>query len=117
VSRAVRAALLAVLLAASVATLADLDREAVDFKTPAEITWVRNAAGTNEQAVLLRRSEQAGPLRVCVSNGCRQHEPAALPSQRPVLRGDLRHVVDGDRQPRSIPTPRCPRPRQLRSIH
>ena len=28
----------------------DIDRSAVDFKTPADITWVRNAAGTNEQA-------------------------------------------------------------------
>ena len=26
----------------------DVDRTAVDWKTPAEITWVRNAAGTNE---------------------------------------------------------------------
>src|SRR5260370_34482189 len=31
----------------------DVDRSAVDFKTPAEIKWVRNAAGTNEQAGLL----------------------------------------------------------------
>jgi hypothetical protein len=30
----------------------DIDRSAVDWKTPAEIKWVRNAAGTNEQAVL-----------------------------------------------------------------
>jgi len=28
----------------------DIDRSAVDWKTPAEIKWVRNAAGTNEQA-------------------------------------------------------------------
>ncbi len=31
---------------------ADIDRSAVDWKTPAEIKWMRNAAGTNEQAVL-----------------------------------------------------------------
>ena len=30
----------------------DIDRTAVDFKTPAEIKWVKNAAGTNESAVL-----------------------------------------------------------------
>jgi len=30
----------------------DIDRSAVDWKTPAEIKWVRNAAGANEQAVL-----------------------------------------------------------------
>ena len=29
-----------------------IDRTAVDWKTPAEIKWVRNAAGTNESAVL-----------------------------------------------------------------
>ena len=40
---------------------ADIDRAAVDFKTPSEIKWVRNAAGTNESAVI-RRSEQARPL-------------------------------------------------------
>ena len=31
---------------------ADIDRSAVDFKTPDQITWVTNAAGTNESAVL-----------------------------------------------------------------
>jgi len=31
---------------------ADIDPSAVDFKTPADIKWVRNAAGTNESAVL-----------------------------------------------------------------
>ena len=63
-SRAVRAALLAVLLAASVGHAADLDREAVDFKTPAEITWVRNAAGTNESAVLFGDPSKPGPYVV-----------------------------------------------------
>jgi hypothetical protein len=43
---------------------ADLDRTAVDFKTPAEITWVRNAAGTNEQAVLFGDPSKPGPYVV-----------------------------------------------------
>ncbi len=34
---------------------ADIDPSAVDFKTPADIKWVRNAAGTNESAVLTRQ--------------------------------------------------------------
>src|SRR5436853_176046 len=38
----------------------DIDRSAVDFKTPADITWVRNAAGTNEQAVLFGHPRQPG---------------------------------------------------------
>ena len=43
---------------------ADLDRSAVDFKTPAEIKWVRNAAGTNEQAVLFGDPSKPGPYVV-----------------------------------------------------
>jgi quercetin dioxygenase-like cupin family protein len=39
----------------------DIDRAAVDFKTPAEIKWVRNAAGTNEQAVLHGDPSKLGP--------------------------------------------------------
>jgi hypothetical protein len=42
--------LLAVALVAASVEAVELDRAAVDFKTPAEIRWVRNAAGTNEQA-------------------------------------------------------------------
>jgi hypothetical protein len=38
----------------------DIDRTAVDFKTPAEIKWVRNAAGTNEQAVLFGDPSKPG---------------------------------------------------------
>jgi quercetin dioxygenase-like cupin family protein len=48
-------AALAVLVAVPAGHGADLDRTAVDFKTPGEIAWVRNAAGTNEQAVLFVR--------------------------------------------------------------
>src|SRR5258707_13290471 len=39
----------------------DIDRSAVDFKTPAEIKWVRNAAGTNEQAGLFGDPSKPGP--------------------------------------------------------
>ena len=51
-TRRLALAVLAVLLLAPAARGADLDRSAVDLKTPAEIKWVRNAAGTNESAVL-----------------------------------------------------------------
>ena len=43
---------------------ADLDRTAVDFTTPADIKWVRNAAGTNEQAVLYGDPSKPGPYVV-----------------------------------------------------
>ena len=46
------ATFVALLLLAPLASAADLDRGAVDFTPPSEIKWVRNAAGTNEQAVL-----------------------------------------------------------------
>lgn len=42
----------------------DIDRTAVDLKTPAEIKWVRNAAGTNEQAVLFGDPSKPGPYVV-----------------------------------------------------
>src|SRR5499427_3351721 len=53
--------LLVVMLAAATAHAADVDRAAVDFKTPAEIRWVRNAAGTNELAVLFGDPSKPGP--------------------------------------------------------
>ena len=57
-------AVLSVLLLAPAARGADLDRSAVDFKTPAEIKWVRNAAGTNESAVLFGDPSKPGPYVV-----------------------------------------------------
>jgi hypothetical protein len=45
-------AVLSVLPAATSGDAADIDRSAVDFTAPADIKCVRNAAGTNEQAVL-----------------------------------------------------------------
>lgn len=42
-------------------SIADIDRTAVDFITPADIKWIRNAAGTNESAVLFGDPSQPGP--------------------------------------------------------
>jgi quercetin dioxygenase-like cupin family protein len=64
---AIRVLWLAVLAATAAATSArgaDIDRTAVDFKTPAEIKWVRNAAGTNESAVLFGDPSKPGPYVV-----------------------------------------------------
>src|SRR5881628_3798424 len=44
----------------------DIDRTPVDFKTPSEIKWVRNAAGTNESAVLFGDPSKPGPYVVRV---------------------------------------------------
>ena len=38
-----------------------IDRSAVDFVAPADIKWVRNAAGTSEQAVLFGDPTKPGP--------------------------------------------------------
>src|SRR4029077_20391304 len=43
---------------------ADVDRTAVDFTVPSEIKWVRNAAGTNESAVLFCDPSKPGPYVV-----------------------------------------------------
>jgi quercetin dioxygenase-like cupin family protein len=57
-------AILAVGLAAPSGYGADIDRTAVDFITPGDIKWVRNAAGTNEQAVLFGDPSKPGPYVV-----------------------------------------------------
>src|SRR4051812_40513421 len=43
---------------------ADIDRGAVDFTPAARIQWVRNPAGTNEQAVLYGDPSKPGPYVV-----------------------------------------------------
>ena len=57
-------AVLVILLTASWGNSTDIDRTAVDFKTPADIKWVRNAAGTNESAVLFGDPAKPGPYVV-----------------------------------------------------
>jgi len=59
-------AVLSMLLAAPAGHGADIDRSAVDFTIPANIKWVRNAAGTNEQAVLFGDPSKPGPYVVRV---------------------------------------------------
>ena len=55
---------LAVMLAAPASDSAELDRTAVEFTPASEIKWVRNAAGTNEQAVLFGDPSKSGPYVV-----------------------------------------------------
>src|SRR5260370_6210140 len=56
----------------------DIDRSAVDFKTPAEIKRVRNAAGTNQQAVLFGDTGNAGPHRLRLQWLPREQSPPPL---------------------------------------
>src|SRR4029434_3636271 len=58
------AMLVALLIAPSRAGSGEIDRTAVDFTTPAEIKWVRNAAGTNDQTVLVGDPTKPGPYVV-----------------------------------------------------
>jgi len=55
----------------------DIDRAVVDFVAPADIKFVRNAAGTNEQAVLAGDPTKPGPyvvrLRWLPGNMSRPH--------------------------------------------
>ena len=59
--RVVFVAVLTLLVVAAAGHAADVDRTAVDFVPPSEIKWVRNAAGTNESAVLFGDPRQPGP--------------------------------------------------------
>jgi len=60
------AALAVVLVVPSSYGAGDIDRTAVDFKIPSEIKWVKNAAGTNESAVLFGDPSKPGPYVVRV---------------------------------------------------
>jgi len=57
-------AILGTLVITSAGGAADLDRTAVNFTAPGDIKWVRNAAGTNEQAVLFGDPSKPGPYVV-----------------------------------------------------
>lgn len=61
---------LSALTLASASLAADIDRMIADFRTPAEIRWVRNPAGTNEQAICSVILRSPGPMWHA-SNGCR----------------------------------------------
>lgn len=57
--------LLMLLMVFSYASMAvELDPRSVEFKTPKDIKWVRNAAGTNEQAILFGDPAKPGPYVV-----------------------------------------------------
>ena len=78
ISRAYFRALLGgALLAAPLLSSGDIDRSAVDFIAPEDIVWVKNAAGTNEQAILFGDPTKAGPyvirLRWLPGNMSRPH--------------------------------------------
>jgi mannose-6-phosphate isomerase-like protein (cupin superfamily) len=51
----------ALVLAPAVAAAAELDRSAVEFVAPENVKWVRNKAGTNEQAILFGDPTKPGP--------------------------------------------------------
>jgi hypothetical protein len=75
-TRAMALAACTLMLATSLAA-GQLDPDAVEFITPDKITWVRNAAGTNEQAILFGDPEKEGPyvirLRWLPGNMSRPH--------------------------------------------
>lgn len=63
-TRMFSSAVLGIVMAMPSSYAADIDRTAVDFKTPSDIKWVRNAAGTNESAVLFGDPSKPGPYVV-----------------------------------------------------
>jgi quercetin dioxygenase-like cupin family protein len=60
-STAIRSFCFAVLLSLGAAARADVDPAAVQVVPPDQIKWVRNAAGTSEQAVLFGDPSKPGP--------------------------------------------------------
>ena len=64
-------------LAVPAISTSDIDRNAVNFVAPADIKFVRNAAGTNEQAILFGDPSKPGPyviqLRWLPGNMSRPH--------------------------------------------
>ena len=76
-ARLFTAALGIVTLAVPAIATSDIDRNAVDFVAPEDIKFVRNAAGTSEQAVLFGDPTKPGPyvirLRWLPGNMSRPH--------------------------------------------
>ena len=94
VTRAAALTLCSMTLGAMIGSAAQIDSKAVEFITPENIKWVRNAAGTNETAVLFGDPGRGrAPRPPALAAG--QHEPAALSPERPVLRRDLWDLVAG----------------------
>ena len=94
-SRLLALAVLSVLPLAPAARGVDLDRSAVDFKTPTEIKWVRNAAGTNESAVLFGDPSQPGPYVVgTVLPAIEPADPTQTPSRGVSGTGGARRDLD-----------------------
>jgi hypothetical protein len=58
------AGILGLALSAPAVFAAELDRAVADFISPSQIKWVRNKAGTNEQAVLFGDPAKPGPYVV-----------------------------------------------------
>ena len=77
VTRAAALTLCSMTLGAMLGSAAQIDSKAVEFITPENIKWVRNAAGTNETAVLFGDPEKPGPyvirLRWLPGNMSRPH--------------------------------------------
>ena len=98
-TRALRPTLLAMLVVFTMVTpagsAADIDRTAVDFTDPGRHQVGPERRRHQRAGGALRRSEQAGAVRRADQVVPREHEPPPLPSQRPLLRGRLRHLVDG----------------------
>jgi quercetin dioxygenase-like cupin family protein len=63
-TRELSLAALIVMMSTSPCFAADLDRTVADFIAPTNIKWVRNAAGTNESAVLFGDPSKPGPYVV-----------------------------------------------------
>jgi hypothetical protein len=76
-ARLFTAALGIVAVSAPTISMSDIDRTAVDFIAPEDIKFVRNAAGTSEQAVLFGDPSKPGPyvirLRWLPGNMSRPH--------------------------------------------
>ena len=53
--------LMLLMLLSTPALAADIDRTIADIRTPAEIRWVKNPNGTNEQAILFGDPSKPGP--------------------------------------------------------
>ena len=94
VTRAAALTLCSMTFGAMIGSAAQIDSKAVEFITPENIKWVRNAAGTNETAVLFGDPEKPGS-RDPPALVAGQHEPAALSPERPVFRRDLWDLVAG----------------------
>ena len=116
-TRAMAFAVCTVMLGPALGSAQQVVGKGVEVTTPDNIKWVKNAAGTQETAVLFGDPAEGRPLRDAAAVASRQHEPPPFPPERSLLRGDRPARGGSARVKNTIPRAPCPWARVTYVLH